>query len=69
MSDLNLTASEIQANDKFNSELQKRRLSDAAHYIQDLVRMLEAVRYTAGLGERQWRRVQNAKDFSKVIVE
>jgi hypothetical protein len=42
------------------------RLGDTIHAINDLARMLEAVRYQSGLGKSQWQRVERAR---KVAAE
>jgi len=41
------------------------RLSEAVVAINDLARMLEAVRYTSGLGKSQWERVEKARKIAK----
>lgn len=46
------------AGDKTTLEL---RLGDAIGSIQELARICEAVRYTAGLGKSQWDRVEKAR--------
>lgn len=44
--------------DKTTLEL---RLGDTTGAILDLARMLEAVRYSSGLGKKQWERVEKAR--------
>jgi hypothetical protein len=41
--------------------LMDKHLCEAIRSISDLARMLEAVRYTAGLGKNQWERVERAR--------
>ena len=43
-----------------------QHLCSSIRTITDLARMLEAVRYTSGLGKQQWERVERAR---KVAAE
>ncbi|MBN7759501.1 hypothetical protein JYP46_22025 [Nitratireductor aquimarinus] len=42
-----------------------RHLCAALRSITDLTRMLEAVRYPAGLGKQQWERVERARKIEE----